>query len=166
MAKQHEGFTLIELMIVLAITCLGLALGLPGLSNLLQAQRLKYDVNRFKSIVENTRELSSRSECDSEIRLSNSQSPTFRVLANVQIVRNGTGQCNTWFSSAGVNAYANEFEISGTQVETSNQSYTFTGGGSVVSVGINQTVKFKRGSGSASLQIRPEGFSETTFNND
>ncbi|MDH4396697.1 MAG: prepilin-type N-terminal cleavage/methylation domain-containing protein [Limnobacter sp.] len=166
MAKQSEGFTLMELMVVLAITCLGLALGLPGLSNLLQTQRLKYDVSRFKSIVENTRELSSRSECDSELRLNNSQTPTVRVLVDVQIIRNGSGPCNTWFSSAGVNSYNNQFEISGTQVDTSNQAYTFTGGGSVVSVGLNQTVKFKRGGGSASLQVRPEGFSETTYTHE
>jgi prepilin-type N-terminal cleavage/methylation domain-containing protein len=166
MARQRMGFTLIEMMIVLAISTLALTLGLPGLSNLIQTQRLKYDVNRFKSIVENTRELSSRSECDSELKLTNSHSPTLRVLAHVQIVRNGTGPCNTWFASTGINAYDNEFEISGTQVENSNQSYTFTGGGSVVSVGLGQTIQFKRGTRSISFQVRPEGFSETTFSHD
>ena len=166
MARRRTGFTLIEVMVVLAITCISLALGMPGLSNLIQAQRLKYDINRFKSIVENTRELSARSECNSEVRFTNVQTPSLHVRASLQITRNGTGQCNTWFSSAGVNSYANEFEISGTETETSNQSFTFTGGGSVVSVGLGQTIKFKRGNSSASLQIRPEGFTETTFSHD
>lgn len=166
MAKLLTGFTLLELMVVLAITVISLTFALPGMGTLIQSQRLKYDVNRFKSIVENTRELSARTECNSRVRFTNQQSPRQQVLASVSLVRNGTGPCNTWFSSAGVNAYDDEFEIAGTQIENSNQSYTFSGGGSVVSVGLGQTITFRRGEHSASLQVRPEGFSETTFSHD
>lgn len=166
MAKCAHGFTLVEMMVVLAITCISLTLAMPGLSTLIQTQRLKYDVNRFKSIVENTRELSARTECNSEVRFTNSQNPTPHVVASVSIARNGTGQCNTWFSSAGVNSYSNQFEIAGAQAENANQSYTFSGGGSIVMLGLGQTITFKRGEASASLQVRPEGFSETTFNHE
>lgn len=166
MAKLENAFTLIELMVVLAITCISLALALPGLGNLIESQRLKYDVNRFKSIVENTRELSARTECNSEVRFTNSQNPSSKVSASISLVRNGSGPCNIWFTSAGVSAYNNEFEIAGTQIQSSSQSYTFSGGGSVVSLGLGQTITFKRGTATASLQVRPEGFSETTFTHD
>lgn len=166
MARPENAFTLVELMVVLAITCISLTLALPGLGNLIESQRLKYDVNRFKSIVENTRELSARTECNSEVQFTNSQDPNLKVSAQITLIRNGSGPCNIWFTSAGVNAYNNQFEIPGTQIQNSSQSYTFSGGGSVVSQGLGQTLTFKRGGSTASLQVRPEGFSETTFTHD
>lgn len=168
MDSSHKAFTLLELMVVLAITLIGLLFVMPSIGGVLQAQRLKYDLTRFKSVIDNTRDLSARTECDAEVTFTNQQitgqGTATQIQAEIKITKATQGECGTWFASTGLNSdYTNQFDLPGAQLQESPLSFRFTGRGSVVQRGLGQAIVFLRGDHQAVIQVRPEGFSTAEF---
>lgn len=139
-SQPSSGFTVLELLAVLAIVAISLALSLPALKDYFARQHLKQVTASITTYIQSARNMSASTECQSIVNFQKNDSS---IRVSVQLERDiKLKGCSLWFEASGNQAQSRVTIRSGTIANAElerNTSFVFQGvSGSLNSYGQNQ----------------------------
>jgi prepilin-type N-terminal cleavage/methylation domain-containing protein len=164
--RNDLGFTLIEILIVLAIGVVGMGVAVPNMSQYLERIQLKSSAQEIGRYIETARKISSRTECPTSVSLSTS-SP-FSIKVDLQVLLdNSMRGCVNWFKAIGKDGSSNILIRTGQVTDTdlnTNQTLQFDGITGSLNTGAGSTVILKKGSQSLTMSFVGVGNGVITYN--
>lgn len=114
MGAGLRGFTLIETLIVLAISVVALASAIPGLREYYAKQELKSYMAQATNFIQSARQMASTTECLSRVSLQPDGNGTY---IRSEVIRSSEWKgCELWFQQSG-HGSTNSFLINDARVE-------------------------------------------------
>jgi prepilin-type N-terminal cleavage/methylation domain-containing protein len=114
MKHELRGFTLIEMLIVLAISVVAVASAMPGLNEFYARQELKSYMAQTMNFIQSARQMASTTECLSRVSLRPDGNGTY---IRSEVIRSSEWKgCELWFQQSGQGS-TNSFLINDARVE-------------------------------------------------
>ncbi|HEY1059330.1 MAG TPA: prepilin-type N-terminal cleavage/methylation domain-containing protein [Limnobacter sp.] len=111
--RQNRGFTVLELLIVLAISAVAIGFALPSMDGYVARQQLKQIASQITAHLQSARSMSASTECRSTVDLLNANG-----TLNVQVMLTRDSQwkgCARWFEANGL-PYQNQVSLRSAQI--------------------------------------------------
>lgn len=94
---QRLGYSLIEMLVALAIAMVGLAAGLPAMQSALAGQRLDSSINRLSMFVQSARQIAIASGCGTSLSVAR-RNNSIHLSLSLLPANAGSG-CGRWFEA-------------------------------------------------------------------
>lgn len=161
--RVAKGFSLIEILVVMAIATVSLGVGLPGMSQFFARIQLKSSAQELSRYIDTARKVASRTECPTQLNV-NAVDDTIRLTVVVE-QNPELGGCPNWFKALSrpndATALVREGELPGVTLESGNVLHfdAITG-----SLSANTSGVLRLGKGGETIELNFSGVGDVVLN--